>query len=270
MLRLSCFRTPSSAVRLQPARFAIYCCPSSLLGKCEARLGAPAAPVETDPAIVTDLIERTLGVHRRGEARNPHEVRIGTARLHPGRYPGVQAGPVRSAKHAGNHGGDGGPWWLNDQLQAWLGEKNAADTLAQSHLLAETLSPDLVLVPGGTSTPGQMVDDDVLEWLRQVHQVTTWTTSVCSGALILAAAGILKGLPATTHWYKMGVLKIMGASPQRDQRIVRSGKVVTPTGVSAGNRLGPMVSRRDCWPCPAEAIQLVIEYDPQVRSIADT
>jgi putative intracellular protease/amidase len=99
--------------------------------------------------------------------------------------------------------------------------------LSVSHTVAESPSPDLVLVPGGTTTPGQMVDDDVLDWLRKVHEATTWTASVCTGASILGAAGILKGLPATTHWYKMGVLKIMGARPKPDERIVRSGKVVT-------------------------------------------
>ena len=135
--------------------------------------------------------------------------------------------------------------------------------LGAPYSLAETPSPDLVLVPGGTTTPGQMVDDDVLEWLRKVHQVTTWTTSVCTGALILGAAGILKGLPATTHWYKTGVLKIMGASPQPDQRMVRSGKVVTAAGVSAGIDLALWLAGEISGRARAEAIQLVIEYDPQ-------
>lgn len=134
--------------------------------------------------------------------------------------------------------------------------------LGVSHTIAETPSPDLVLVPGGTTTPGQMVDDDVLEWLRNVHQATTWTTSVCSGALILGAAGILKGLPATTHWYKMGVLKIMGARPEPDQRLVRSGKVVTAAGVSAGIDLALWLAGEIAGRARAEAIQLVIEYDP--------
>jgi putative intracellular protease/amidase len=134
--------------------------------------------------------------------------------------------------------------------------------LAATHTIAETSSPDMVLVPGGMTTPGQMVDDDVLDWLRSVHQTTTWTTSVCTGALILGAAGILKGLPATTHWYKMGVLKIMGAKPQPEERIVRAEKVVTAAGVSAGIDLalwlaGEIVGREE-----AEAIQLTIEYDP--------
>lgn len=82
--------------------------------------------------------------------------------------------------------------------------------LGVTHTLAETPSPDLVLVPGGTTTPGQMVDDETLDWLRKAHETTTWTTSVCTGSLILAAAGILKGLPATTHSIKMGVLRTNG------------------------------------------------------------
>jgi putative intracellular protease/amidase len=95
--------------------------------------------------------------------------------------------------------------------------------LGVTHTLGETSSPDLVLVPGGTTTPGQMVDDQVLDWIRKVHETTTWTASVCTGSLILGAAGILKGVPATTHWYKMGVLKILGARPRPNDRIVRSG-----------------------------------------------
>lgn len=107
-----------------------------------------------------------------------------------------------------------------------------------------------------------MVDDDVLDWLRKVHETTTWTASVCTGALILGAAGILKGLPATTHWYKMSVLRVMGAKPQADERIVRSGKVVTSAGVSAGVDLALWLAGEIRGRACAEAIQLVIEYDP--------
>jgi len=74
--------------------------------------------------------------------------------------------------------------------------------LGATHTMAETTSPDLVIVPGGTTTPGQMVDDEVLEWLLNVHVTSVRTTSICTGSLILAAAGILKGMPATTHWIK--------------------------------------------------------------------
>jgi transcriptional regulator GlxA family with amidase domain len=107
-----------------------------------------------------------------------------------------------------------------------------------------------------------MVDDDVLDWLRRVHQTTRWTASVCTGALILGAAGILKGSPATTHWYKMGVLRIMGAKPQPDERIVRSGKIVTAAGVSAGVDLGLWLADEIVGKEQAEAIQRAIEYDP--------
>jgi transcriptional regulator GlxA family with amidase domain len=134
--------------------------------------------------------------------------------------------------------------------------------LGVTHTVAETPSPDLVLAPGGATTPSQMVDDEVLDWLRKVHDTTTWTASVCTGALILGAAGILKGLPATTHWYKMGVLKIMGAKPQPEERIVHSGKIVTAAGVSAGIDLALWLAREIVGRERAEAIQLTIEYDP--------
>ena len=131
-----------------------------------------------------------------------------------------------------------------------------------SHTLDETPSPDVILVPGGVTTPGQMVDDEILDWLRRVHETTTWTSSVCTGAYILGAAGILKGLPATSHWYKQGVLRIMGASPRPDERIVRSGKVVTAAGVSAGIDLALWLAAEIAGRERAEAIQLTIEYDP--------
>jgi transcriptional regulator GlxA family with amidase domain len=135
--------------------------------------------------------------------------------------------------------------------------------LGVTHTVDETPSADLVLVPGGMTTPSQMVDDEVLDWLRKVHETATWTASVCTGALILGAAGILKGLPATTHWYKMGVLKIMGAKPQPDERIVHSGKIVTSAGVSAGIDLALWLAGEIVGHERAEAIQLAIEYDPR-------
>jgi transcriptional regulator GlxA family with amidase domain len=134
--------------------------------------------------------------------------------------------------------------------------------LGAAYTLTETLSPDIVVVPGGLTTPRQMVDDEVLAWLSKVHQTTIWTISVCTGALILAAAGILKGLPATTHWYKMNVLRIMGAHPKPEERIVQSGKIITAAGVSAGIDLALWLAREIVGREQAEAIQLCIEYDP--------
>jgi transcriptional regulator GlxA family with amidase domain len=166
-----------------------------------------------------------------------------------------------------------GPWEVlsripNAEIRFVGGEQGPVVTeggallLGITHTIAETRSPDIVLVPGGSTTPGQMVDDEVLDWLREVHRTTTWTTSVCTGALILGAAGILKGSPATTHWYKMGVLRIMGATPQPDQRIVRAGRIVTAAGVSAGIDLALWLAGEIAGRAQAEAIQLVIEYDP--------
>lgn len=136
--------------------------------------------------------------------------------------------------------------------------------LGVTHTFAETPSPDLVLVPGsGTATATMMADKQVTDWLREVHEHTTWTTSVCTGALILGAAGLLDGLPATTHWTAQSALTALGASPQRDKRIVRAGKVVTAAGVSAGIDLGLWLAGEIHGREVAEGIQLMIEYDPQ-------
>ena len=167
-----------------------------------------------------------------------------------------------------------GPWEVLSRLPnvevRFVGEEvgpvtcegGGALLLGVTHQLSETPSPDIVLVPGGATTPGQMVDQAVLEWLRRVHETTTWTASVCTGALILGAAGILKGQPATTHWYKMGVLKIMGAKPQPSERVVHAGKIVTAAGVSAGIDLALWLAGELAGRERAEAIQLTIEYDP--------
>ena len=135
--------------------------------------------------------------------------------------------------------------------------------LGVTHTYAETPAPDIVLVPGGVANAATMIDKALTGWLRQVHQTSQWTTSVCSGALILAAAGILKGLPATTHWMTQPMLTALGAKPQRDQRVVREGKIVTAAGVSAGIDLGLWLAGEICGRERAEVIQLAIEYDPQ-------
>ena len=144
-----------------------------------------------------------------------------------------------------------------------VGTEGGALLLSVTHTRAETPRPDIVLVPGGATTPGEMVDHAVLGWLRNAHETTSWTASVCTGALILGAAGILKGLPATTHWYKMGVLRIMGAQPKPEERIVRSGKTITAAGVSAGIDLALWLAGEIVGRERAEAIQLTIEYDPR-------
>ena len=136
--------------------------------------------------------------------------------------------------------------------------------LAATHTLDETPEPDLVLIPGATTTPGQMLDDEVLAWIRKVHEKSTGHFGFLTGhSLILAASGILKGLPATTHSIKMGVLKSMGSQPRPNERIVRSGKIVTAAGVSAGIDLGLWLVGEIAGRQQAEVTQLFIEYDPQ-------
>jgi transcriptional regulator GlxA family with amidase domain len=135
--------------------------------------------------------------------------------------------------------------------------------LGVTHSYAETPNPDVVLVPGsGPRTATTMADTELTDWLRKVHQTTRWTTSVCTGSMILAAAGILDGLPATTHWMVQRGLAAMGAEPRRGERIVHTGKVATATGVSAGIDLGLWLAGEIAGQERAETIQLYIEYDP--------
>jgi transcriptional regulator GlxA family with amidase domain len=136
--------------------------------------------------------------------------------------------------------------------------------LGVTHSYEETPDPDVVLVPGsGPRTATTMTDQQLTGWLRQVHPTTRWTTSVCTGSMILAAAGLLDGLPATTHWMVQPGLAAMGAKAQREQRIVHSGKVVTAAGVSAGLDLGLWLAGEIAGREQAETIQLYIEYDPR-------
>lgn len=133
-----------------------------------------------------------------------------------------------------------------------------------THTFEETPSPDIVLVPGSAgATATAMVTEELTAWLRKVHEATRWTTSVCSGALILAAAGLLEGQPATTHWVVQSALRAVGAQPQPDKRIVRSGRIVTAAGVSAGLDLALWIAGEVAGHEQAEAIQLMIEYDPE-------
>jgi transcriptional regulator GlxA family with amidase domain len=136
--------------------------------------------------------------------------------------------------------------------------------LGITHTYAETPRPDIVLVPGsGPRTATTMADKQLTTWLKQVHETTRWTTSVCTGAMILASAGILDGLPATTHWMVQPALRAMGAKPRPQERIVHAGKVVTAAGVSAGIDLGLWLVGEIAGRRTAETIQLFIEYDPQ-------
>jgi putative intracellular protease/amidase len=135
-------------------------------------------------------------------------------------------------------------------------------TMLAAHSIDERAAPEIVLVPGG---PGEVVaraGERLLTWLREVDQTSTWTTSVCTGSLILAAAGLLDGKRATTHWLAFDELRRLGAEPL-DERVVFDGKLVTGAGVSAGIDMALALAAELAGPQVAQAIQLGIEYDPQ-------
>jgi transcriptional regulator GlxA family with amidase domain len=133
--------------------------------------------------------------------------------------------------------------------------------LNAEHAIADVDSADVLIVPGGDMT-AEMNDKEVLDWIRRLHAKTRWTTSVCTGSLILGAAGLLKGLQATTYWNVMPFLKTFGAEPV-SKRFVRQGKIITAAGVSAGIDMALALVSLEQGEEMAQTIQLLIEYDPQ-------
>jgi transcriptional regulator GlxA family with amidase domain len=127
--------------------------------------------------------------------------------------------------------------------------------------------PDVVLVPGGPGTDALTDGGPVADWLRRVDPTTTWTTSVCTGSLTLAAAGLLTGRRATSHWLAMEQLARFGAVPVTE-RVVFDGKYVTAAGVSAGIDMGLTLAGRLAGDEVAQATQLMLEYDPQPPYVA--
>jgi len=132
-----------------------------------------------------------------------------------------------------------------------------------THSFDETPSPDIILVPGGMTTFEHARDEKLLDWVRRADEASVWTTSVCSGSVILAAAGLLEGKRATSHWMVVPMLKPFGVEAVSDERIVHEGKIVTAAGVSAGIDLAMWLFGQICGEAKAKAVQLAIEYDPQ-------
>ena len=127
--------------------------------------------------------------------------------------------------------------------------------------IADIETADILVVPGGDAST-QINDQDVLQWIRRLHATTKWTTSVCVGSLILGAAGLLKGLEATTHWNTMEALKLFGAEPV-SKRFVQQGKIITAAGVSAGIDMVLWLVALERGQEMAQQAQLIIEYDPR-------
>lgn len=126
----------------------------------------------------------------------------------------------------------------------------------------EVPSPEVVVVPGGLADRDTTPDDPLVAWLRRVHPTTTWTTSVCTGSIYLALAGLLDGVDATCHWSDLDRLAALGARPTSERVVVR-GKVMTAAGVSSGIDMGLTLAGAMFGPEVAQAVQLAIEYDPE-------
>jgi transcriptional regulator GlxA family with amidase domain len=142
--------------------------------------------------------------------------------------------------------------------------RNESDSLSlvADASLAEVPNPDVLVVPGGYGTRALLEHEPLLGWIREAHETTTWTTSVCTGGLLLAAAGLLDGTPATTHWLARDLLAQLGAKPVAE-RVVEHGKIVTAAGVSAGIDMALTLVQRVNGDEVAQAVQLGIEYDPE-------
>ena len=126
----------------------------------------------------------------------------------------------------------------------------------------EVPSPDILVVPGGIGTRALVHDVAILDWIRSAHETSRFTTSVCTGSLLLGAAGILDGLSATTHFSARQLLAKYGAKPSED-RVVIEGKVITAAGVSSGIDMALHLAERLTDATTSKALQLMIEYDPQ-------
>jgi putative intracellular protease/amidase len=134
--------------------------------------------------------------------------------------------------------------------------------LVADYALSDVTRADVLVVPGGFATRDLERDEAILEWIRAIDATTTWTTSVCTGSMLLAAAGLLEGKEATTHWASLDRLAEYGAIPT-GRRVVEQGKIVTAAGVSSGIDMALTLAARIAGDDFAQCVQLGIEYDPQ-------
>ena len=135
-------------------------------------------------------------------------------------------------------------------------------TMTADEPLSAVPHPEILVVPGGFGTRSLMTPNPLLDWIRAAHETSQWTTSVCTGSLLLGAAGLLKGLDATSHWAALDDLAALGAKPTL-KRVVEQGKIVTAAGVSSGIDMALTLAARIAGDEVAQTIQLGIEYDPQ-------
>ena len=159
--------------------------------------------------------------------------------------------------------------WVPGSEIVWVGKENgpirAAPTglaLTVERTLDEVPGADILIIPGGPGVRLLLKDEKVLDWVRKIHATTKWTTSVCTGSLLLGAAELLKGLEATTHWNAAATLESFGAK-YREKRVIPQGKIVTSAGVSSGIDMALWLVGKIAGDDAAKEAQLCIEYDPQ-------
>jgi transcriptional regulator GlxA family with amidase domain len=155
------------------------------------------------------------------------------------------------------------PDWEVELVAKEKGEKRAEGGfgLIADRSLDEVREADIVLVPGGVGNRPMLEDEEILGWLREIDATTRWTTSVCTGSLVLGAAGLLEGKRATGNWLYLEPLRKYGADPVGG-RWVEDGKIITAAGVTAGIDMALHLVATDVAPEVAQAVQLGIEYDP--------
>ncbi|TKI58302.1 DJ-1/PfpI family protein [Brevibacillus antibioticus] len=144
------------------------------------------------------------------------------------------------------------------QLDSHMGYLHA------DYSFSEVTSADILVVPGccPPNYKNSMNDEETLQWIRHIHETTKWTTSVCTGSLILSAAGLLQGAVATTHWGSFELLQSLGTIPT-EERVVRQGKIVTAAGVSSGIDMALQLVAWELGEDRSKGVQLILEYDPQ-------
>jgi putative intracellular protease/amidase len=150
--------------------------------------------------------------------------------------------------------------WVGPEVRPYAAN-HGLSVLADA-TFADVPHPEVIVVPGGTGTREHLDDEPLLEWIRSADATSTWTTSVCTGSLLLGAAGLLDGLRATSHFAYLDLLPRFGAEPT-GERVVQQGKIVTAAGVSSGIDMALTLAALIAGEEIAQAIQLIIEYDPQ-------
>jgi putative intracellular protease/amidase len=144
-----------------------------------------------------------------------------------------------------------------------VSDDSGAVRLEATRSFAEVREADIVVVGGGPFTHTLIPNHPIIPWLRDMHARSQWTTSVCTGSLLLAAAGLLNGLEATSHWLMIDFLGTLGAKPTLKRVVFAGERIVTAAGVSSGIDMGLALVERMFGRERAEIIQLAIEYDPQ-------